>query len=358
MAQFLRPASDVSDGAWVPSTGADNYAVLDESSPDDGDYAYTPSLSAFTVGLSTGTDPESSVNHTVRYRAKGNGVDDLVVTLLEGATPRASWTEEAAAASFTTYSHTLTTGEADAITDYTALRLKFEVVAAGGGIEQVSDFGLFQASSTTFVDIGSLTGLTAGNDVIVVVGKYNDAQDTFVAGDLVKQAGGATVGTITLDRTVDIDIEGGTEFYNHLAIYRVPITAAGDGTLTLRLSSIAATFFTASAAEYSGIGTLAEANSAADGTSPASPADSGNVTLAGAGIIIGGFSCTGSSPGLVLTEDGAFTLVNEFEAAETNVPIQHAHRIVTSGVTDSMTTSYSGITPASWNCAAVAYNAE
>lgn len=133
MAQFLRPASDVSDGAWLPSAGGDLYATIDESSASDSDYDYTESESAFEVALSTGTDPSSSTGHTVRYRAAGNGVLDLVVTLKQGTTTIASWTEEAASASFTNYAHTLAGGEADAITDYADLRLHFEAAAGGGG---------------------------------------------------------------------------------------------------------------------------------------------------------------------------------------------------------------------------------
>jgi len=132
MAQFLRPASDVSAGAWLPSTGGSLFGTIDESSASDADYDYTESESAFEVALSTGTDPSLSTGHIVRYRAAGDGALDLVVTLKQGTTQIAQWTETAASASFTDYSHTLSGGEADAITDYTALRLHFEVMSAAG----------------------------------------------------------------------------------------------------------------------------------------------------------------------------------------------------------------------------------
>jgi hypothetical protein len=163
MAQFLRPASDVSDGAWVPSAGADLFATIDESSASDADYDYTESASPFTVGLSSGTDPASSANHTVRYRAAGNGALNLVVTLLQTATPIATWTETAASASFTDYSHTLSSGEADAITDYSALRLKFEAVAAAGDVELDTDAdGVIDFSGDTTIATNITVG--AGNN--------------------------------------------------------------------------------------------------------------------------------------------------------------------------------------------------
>ena len=124
--QYARPDADVSDGAWLPSTGSDLYACIDETTYSDTDYIYTTSLSSCTVSLSTLSDPSSSDNHTARYRAKGDGATDLVVTLKQGSTTIATWTETNASSTMTTYEHTLTSGEADSITDYSDLRLVFE----------------------------------------------------------------------------------------------------------------------------------------------------------------------------------------------------------------------------------------
>jgi hypothetical protein len=124
--QHARPDADVSDGAWLPSTGSDLYACIDETTYSDTDYIYTPSLSSCTIALGNLSDPSSSDNHVVRYRAKGDGATDLVVTLKQGSTTIATWTETNASSTMTTYEHTLTSGEADNITDYTDLRLVFE----------------------------------------------------------------------------------------------------------------------------------------------------------------------------------------------------------------------------------------
>lgn len=131
MAQFLRPASDVDAGEFLPSTGSDLYAMLDETSPDDGDYVFATGNGSFRVALSAGTDPASSSGHIARYRAKGNGVADLRVTAFDvSGDPDiqvGQWVESAVPASWTPYAHTLAGGEADSIEDYGALEYLFEV---------------------------------------------------------------------------------------------------------------------------------------------------------------------------------------------------------------------------------------
>lgn len=121
--QTLRPVSDVSSGTWTPSTGVDLYAMVDEAVADDADYDTTSASSSMTLALGVGTDPNSSSGHIVRYRIKGTGI--LTVTLMQGATIIATWTHSPAPSSFTTYEQTLAGAEADAITDYADLRLKF-----------------------------------------------------------------------------------------------------------------------------------------------------------------------------------------------------------------------------------------
>jgi hypothetical protein len=120
--QFL-PTSDVTDGAWLPSTGADLYAAIDESAYSDTDYIYTSSASTSEVALTTGSDPASSANHVIRYRAKGVG-GGLTVRLVQGTTIVASHTPTLTG-SFQDFTYTLSGAEADAITNYADLRLRF-----------------------------------------------------------------------------------------------------------------------------------------------------------------------------------------------------------------------------------------
>ena len=144
MTQYARPDSDVSDGSFLNASGNNTnlYQSIDESSASDSDYVISTDSSYaadnMTVGLSNVTDPENAANHVVRYRATGSGgmggsVPSLTVALLEGSTQRASSTNSSVATSFTDYNFSLSTSEANAISDYTDLRLKFTRAAAGSG---------------------------------------------------------------------------------------------------------------------------------------------------------------------------------------------------------------------------------
>lgn len=127
--QILVPASDIAAGAWLPSVAAQPlYSMLDETPSDDADYDYTVSASTMEVKFTSGVDPQVSTGHVVRYRLKGNGSNSAVVTLKQGATTIAQWTETNVPSTVTLYAHTLSAGEADAITDYSDLRLNVQAV--------------------------------------------------------------------------------------------------------------------------------------------------------------------------------------------------------------------------------------
>ena len=135
MTQYARPDSDVSTGAWVASTGTDFYALLDESPYSDADYisstdndGITPD--PITVGLGNVTDPANAINHVVSYRAKGTTgggftVPTLTVVLLQTGTTIATSVNSSLSGSYTDYTFTLSEAEANSITDYDLLRLKF-----------------------------------------------------------------------------------------------------------------------------------------------------------------------------------------------------------------------------------------
>lgn len=124
-AQFSRPTSDVSAGTWTASTGSDLFAMLDETSANDSDYIVTTGTSTCEVALGSLTDPGSSNGHIVRYRISATS-GGIIVRLRQGTTTIATWTHASAPSSLTTYEQTLTGGEADSISDYSALRLQFE----------------------------------------------------------------------------------------------------------------------------------------------------------------------------------------------------------------------------------------
>lgn len=143
MAQFARPDADGAfSGSWKDQADgtASLYATLDESSANDADYVYISSPSAgsfYEVGLSDVTDPSSSAGHVVRYRhhknSSGGRQIDVTVELREGAAVRASWSHTAISDVVSTVSQTLTGTQADSITNYSNLSLRFSPVVVGGG---------------------------------------------------------------------------------------------------------------------------------------------------------------------------------------------------------------------------------
>lgn len=138
MAQFARPDSDVTNTAF---TGG--FADIDEITASDADRAFSTDGSdcELEVGLSNVSDPSTDTGHIFRYRVaktddgvpSGTGnAKTLIARLMQGTTAIATDTERTLTGSYTTYSRTLSSGEAAAITDYTDLRLEFTSLGGGG----------------------------------------------------------------------------------------------------------------------------------------------------------------------------------------------------------------------------------
>lgn len=143
MVQIARPTSDVAAGAWTTQAGGTSnlYATIDESVASDTDFIKSSASPATAdivkIQLGTLTDPVSSTGHKVRYRyqksVSGGDQIDLTVRLVQGAaTTIATWTHTNIANGWTDAEQTLTSGEANAITDYADLRLWFEAVTPSG----------------------------------------------------------------------------------------------------------------------------------------------------------------------------------------------------------------------------------
>ena len=143
MAQYARPDADRTDGSWLNSSSNNTnlYSYVDETSVNDSDYIQSidSSASADTVilDLSSVTDPENAANHTVFYRASVaagmmGGTPDLTIALFQGASQIATKTDSGVTTSFSDDNLNLSTSEANSITDYTDLRIKFTRAAGGG----------------------------------------------------------------------------------------------------------------------------------------------------------------------------------------------------------------------------------
>jgi hypothetical protein len=182
MAQLLNPIADITTNSWITQAGATTnlYQAVDEDVASDADYVASPvgSSSHYELDLETGTDPVSSSGHVVRYRygKAGSAACNLTVSLRQGATQIASWAHTGISAGWTTVGQTLSGGEADAITDYSDLRLRFAPVASTGTPAKVQDVGSAQnttGAGTTVVTLAGGISTTVGNMAILRVAADN-----------------------------------------------------------------------------------------------------------------------------------------------------------------------------------------
>ena len=138
--QFGRPASDISAGSY---TTTPLWEKLDEGTADDDtsvvDSANNPAESdgtGFEVALGSIPDPQSSSGHTVRVRARRNGGARTITLnwrLYQGSTAIIAAKSLTMTDSYQTSSYTLSSAEADAITDYSDLRVRVWGTTSGGG---------------------------------------------------------------------------------------------------------------------------------------------------------------------------------------------------------------------------------
>jgi hypothetical protein len=129
--------SDVSDGSWLTNAGsATLYAAIDETTASDADFiqssASPASADVCEIQFQALNDPSSSAGHNVSYRyqkdvAAGDQIN-LTVRLMQGATEIAAWTHTNIGLGWTGVTQTLTGTQADAITNYGDLRLRFEAI--------------------------------------------------------------------------------------------------------------------------------------------------------------------------------------------------------------------------------------
>ena len=147
MTQYARPDSDVSIGSWTDQDESTSnlYTTIDETSYNDSDYIKSSDMMGATdtciFGLGDVDDPSSAADHKVYFRSRadaggGFSVPELLVQLLQGGTQIAT-NAYTGGGSFSTQNFTLSTAEANAISDYSDLRLRFVRNSSDGGFENV-----------------------------------------------------------------------------------------------------------------------------------------------------------------------------------------------------------------------------
>ena len=135
--QFSRPTSDLSVGLWSTTPLFDK---IDEPTASDVDLivsATNPANDTCECLMNAATDPVSSVNHVLSYRYKkssnaGRQID-LVVRLMQGSTIIVSFTHTNIGSTIVQADQTLTGTQADSITNYGDLRVRFVANAVGTG---------------------------------------------------------------------------------------------------------------------------------------------------------------------------------------------------------------------------------
>lgn len=142
MPQFGRPSTDTLRDNWEEDDGTtvDIFDQIDEVTADDLDFIRTvtaPTSDVYVTKLTSVEDPLSSTGHIVRYRygkeAAGGGQIDLTIQLRQGYVSEASQgTLIATVATLVNIgvvwiagSYTLSAAEADAITNYADLFIRY-----------------------------------------------------------------------------------------------------------------------------------------------------------------------------------------------------------------------------------------
>lgn len=193
--QYGRPNGDVTVGNWTTDTGGttDLYAAIDETSASDSDYIRSPvgpSSEAVEVELSAPLDPLDSTGHTVRVRglvdASGGGATTLTTELRQfgsALSTAASW-DDTLTTSAQTFEHALTTGQTDAITDYSALRYRFTATQAAAPTPTLVAAGTaaFTATNAATIAPGLPAGFAADDIHILLAHRSDNTAMTSLSG--------------------------------------------------------------------------------------------------------------------------------------------------------------------------------
>ena len=124
--RYAYPIGDISDGAWMPSSGTSLASMINEQTPDDETYISTSSASICRMQLAPVVNPGTTSGQVMRYRAGSSTGNGLYVRLMQGNKLIVQWTHAQLPAQQTTFAQALTAAQCTAITDYSNLFLEFE----------------------------------------------------------------------------------------------------------------------------------------------------------------------------------------------------------------------------------------
>lgn len=121
------PVSDKLANSWVPSVGTSLYGCVDENPADDADYITSPPNPGGTFcDLQFAVQPPvADTGHTISYRIKTTGGIPMTVRLFQTGLMIKEWVHNPGPSNYTTFNQTLTPAEADTITNYPSLWLRF-----------------------------------------------------------------------------------------------------------------------------------------------------------------------------------------------------------------------------------------
>ena len=144
MPTFVRPDGDQTVGNWTPTPSSPTtlWDKIDETPFSDTDFVQSendPSNDIMEVTLENQTTPPSTTGLVVRYRLARNqsgggqpGTLDVIVGLYQDTTLIATATHSNIGLGFAGFSFTLSVPEADNITDYDDLRIRFDANKSAG----------------------------------------------------------------------------------------------------------------------------------------------------------------------------------------------------------------------------------
>ena len=211
MAQFVRPIADVDAGSWDDSSVGDNDGVhWDELVADDDSKTESDAVSnnvnttdLDVEGTNSGiTDPAVSTGHIIRVVWNSSATDDMTghAELWQGVPDTGSLIAEATVelvdTTEITTTHTLTAGEADAITDYNDLHFALWGRGTGGGPARTLQVDLLELEIPDAGGDAQAT-LTAINAAVTLTATTQTASATANATAINVPANLTTVATTT-----------------------------------------------------------------------------------------------------------------------------------------------------------------